>query len=470
MECRSEDKLDELRFNEYNNRKNMEVLTSKEEILKDNLEHTIFSWSKQSGLNPLNIERAKGVYIYERSGKKIIDFSSQLMNVNIGHGDPRITEAVVEQMKQVSYVHPGMITEARGKLGKKLSEITPGTLNRTFFTNGGTEAVEHAIKLARLHTGRHKIITLYQSYHGATYGALCAGGDPRGLPHDSQGVPNIIHVENPYFYRCPWNSKTPEECAENAAAHLERIIKYEGPQYIAAILMEGESGSSGCIKYPPGYWKKVKAICDRYGILTICDEVMSGFGRTGKWFGIDNHGVEPDMMCMAKGITSGYIPLGGLIVKEEIAKAFDNKPLPIGLTYSAHAVACAAANAVLDIYTSDKLVENAEKMGKYMDKRVAQLAEKHPSIGDFRNTGLLGCIELVKNRKTKEPMAPWNAAPNEMETMNKVAAKLTELGLFTFVRWNWIFTAPPLCVTSEQIDEGLDIISKAISIADEQCK
>jgi taurine--2-oxoglutarate transaminase len=366
-------------------------------------------------------------------------------------------------------VHPGMITEARGKLGKNLSEITPGSLNRTFFTNGGTEAIEHAMKLARMHTGRHKIITLYQSYHGATYGALCAGGDPRGHAHDSQGVPNIIHVENPYFYRCPWNSATPEECAERAADHLERIVKYEGPQYVAAIILEGESGSSGCIKYPPGYWKKVRAIADKYGILIICDEVMSGFGRTGKWFGVDHSGVVPDMMCMAKGITSGYIPLGGLIVKEEIAKAFDNKPLPLGLTYSAHAVACAAANAVIDIYKEDKLVENAAAMGKYMDQGVEKLKQKHVSIGDFRNTGLLGCIELVKNRKTKEPMAPWNAAPNEMEIMNKVAAKLTELGMFTFVRWNYIFTAPPLCVTKPEVDEGLDIISKAISIADEYC-
>ncbi|HEV7231352.1 MAG TPA: aminotransferase class III-fold pyridoxal phosphate-dependent enzyme [Bacteroidia bacterium] len=447
----------------------MEVLTSKDEILKDNLEHTIFSWSKQSGLNPLSIEKAKGVYIYDRSGKRYIDFSSQLMNVNIGHGDPRVTEAVVEQMKQVSYVHPGMITEARGKLGKNLAEITPGSLNRTFFTNGGTEAIEHAMKLARLHTGRHKIITLYQSYHGATYGALCAGGDPRGHAHDSQGVPNIIHVENPYFYRCPWNSATPEECAQRAADNLERIVKYEGPQYVAAIILEGESGSSGCIKYPPGYWKKVRAIADKYGILIICDEVMSGFGRTGKWFGVDHHGVVPDMMCMAKGITSGYIPLGGLIVKEEIAKAFDNKPLPLGLTYSAHAVACAAANAVIDIYKEDKLVENAAAMGKYMDQGVEKLKQKHASIGDFRNTGLLGCIELVKNRKTKEPMAPWNAAANEMEIMNKVAAKLTELGMFTFVRWNYIFTAPPLCITKAEVDEGLDIISKAISIADEHC-
>ncbi|MHB8261558.1 MAG: aminotransferase class III-fold pyridoxal phosphate-dependent enzyme [Bacteroidia bacterium] len=444
--------------------------TSKEEILKNNLEHTIFSWSKQSGLNPINISHAKGVYIYDRSGKRYLDFTSQLMNVNIGHGDQRVTEAVVKQMKEVSYVTPGMVTEARGLLGKKLAKITPGTLNRTFFTNGGTEAVEHAIKTARLYTGRHKIITLYQSYHGATYGALCAGGDPRGIPHDSQGVPNIIHVENPYFYRCPWNSKTEEECCDNAVAHMERIIKYEGVNSVAAILMEGESGSSGCIKYPKGYWKKVKAIAEKYGILTICDEVMSGFGRTGKWFGIDHHGVEPDILCMAKGITSGYIPLGGMIVTEKIATHFNDKPLPIGLTYSAHAVACAAANEVIKIYEEDNLIENAANMGHYIDKQVEKLKDKHPSIGDFRNTGLLGCIELVKNRKTKEPMAPWNAAPNQMEVMNKVAAKINELGMYTFVRWNWIFIAPPLIITKDQIDEGLDIISKAIAIADEHCK
>jgi taurine---2-oxoglutarate transaminase len=445
------------------------TISSKEEILQNNLAHTIFSWSKQNGLNPINIVSAKGVYLTDRSGKRYLDFTSQLMNVNIGHGDPRVTEAVVKQMAELSYVNPGMATEARGLLGKKLAEISPGTLNRTFFTNGGTEAVEHAIKLARLYTGRHKIITLFQSYHGATYGALSASGDPRGLPHDSQGVPNFIHVENPYFYRCPWNSKTPNECAENAAAHLERIVNYEGPNSIAAILMEGESGSSGCIKYPVGYWKKIKAIAEKHGILTICDEVMSGFGRTGKWFGINHHDVEPDIMCMAKGMTSGYIPLGGFIVKEEIVKAFEDKPLPIGLTYSGHAVACAAANAVIDIYEKDNLVENAKIMGEYLDSQVEKLKDKHPSIGDFRNTGLLGCIELVKNRKTKEPMAPWNATPNEMVIMNKVMAKLNELGMYTFVRWNWIFTAPPLIINKEQVEEGIDIISKAIAVADEYC-
>lgn len=442
-------------------------MIDKEEILKNNLKHTLFSWSKQSALKPINVERAEGVYFYDRDGKRYIDFSSQLMNVNIGHSHPKVREAVSEQMNEVSYVYPGMITKVRGDLGKKLAEITPGSLNRTFFTLGGADAIENAIKLARLYTGRHKIIAQYQSYHGATYGAFSAGGDPRKHLVDSQQMPNVVHIENPYFYRCPWKSSTLEECAHRCAEHVERIIKYENPDSVAAILMEGESGSSGCIKYPPGYWKLIKSIADKYGILIIDDEVMSGFGRTGKWFAIEHHGVEPDIMCMAKGITSGYIPLGAMIVKEEIAKHFDNKPLPLGLTYSAHAVACAAALAVIDIYENEHLVENAANMGHYMKQRVDKMKQKHPSIGDFRNTGLLGCIELVKDRQSKKPMAPWNAKPNEMEIMNKVAAKIQELGMFTFVRWNWIFTCPPLCITKTQIDEGLEIISNAITIADQ---
>ena len=442
---------------------------SKAEILKNNLDHTLFSWSKQSGLNPINVDRAEGVYLYDRDGKRYLDFSSQLMNVNIGHGDPRITEAVKRQMDQVSYVFPGMITDARGALGKKLAEISPGSLTKTFFTLGGAEAVENAIKLARMYTGRHKIITQYRSYHGATYGSISAGGDPRKFPVDNQGVPNMIHVENPYSYRCPWNTETPEECGEMAARNLEQIIKYENPDSIAAIMLEGESGSSGCIKYPPNYWKLVRKICDKYGILLIDDEVMSGFGRTGKMFAIENHGVEPDMMCMAKGLTSGYLPLGGVIVSDKIAKHYDDNPMVIGLTYSAHAVSCAAAVENIRIMEDEGMVENAAKMGRYIESRVEEMKDKHPSIGDYRNTGLLGCIELVKNRETKEPVTPWNAKPSEMEATNRMAAKVREAGMFTFVRWNWIFTAPPLIVTEEQIDEGLEIISQAISIADEYC-
>jgi len=448
----------------------METLESiTPEILENNLNHTLFSWSVQSGLNPFNIKSSKGVYLYDQEGKRYIDFSSQLMNVNIGHGDSRVKEAVMQQMEEVNYVFPGAITKIRGELGRELAKISPENLNKTFFTLGGADAIDNAVKLARAYTGRHKIISLYRSYHGSTYGAISAGGDPRKHAVDSQAAPNFIHVENPYFYRCPWNSKTLEECAENAAAHMERVIQYENPENVAAIILEGESGSSGCIKYPPGYWKRIKGIAEKYGILTIDDEVMSGFGRTGKWFAFEHHDVVPDMICIAKGLTSGYLPLGGIIVSDEIAHHFDNTPLPLGLTYSAHAVSCAAAKAVMKIYQTDGLFENALKMGSYIEQRIETMKDKHPSIGDFRNTGLLGCIELVKNRENKEPITPWNASPDQMEITNKIAAKIRELGMFTFVRWNYIFVCPPLIVTTEQIDEGLEIISKAISIADEYC-
>jgi len=439
------------------------------QIIKNNLDYTLFSWAKQGGLNPINASHAKGCYIYDREGKKYLDFSSQLMNVNIGHGDQRITDAVTKQMEEVSYVFPGMATDVRGKLGKKIAEITPGNLTKTFFTLGGAEAIENAIKLARIYTGRHKIITHYRSYHGATYGAISAGGDPRKFPVDDQAMPNVIHVENPYAYRCPWNSTTVEQCGELALAHLERVIKFENPQSIAAILFEGESGSSGCIKYPPMYLKHVREICDKYGILLIDDEVMSGFGRTGKMFGIDHHGVTPDIMCLAKGLTSGYLPLGATVVTDKIANYFNDIPMTIGLTYSAHPVLCAAALENLRIIEDENLVEQASETGKYLEAEVEKLKSKHPSIGDFRNTGLLGCIELVKNRDTKEPITPWNAGANEMEVTNKMAAKIRELGMFTFVRWNWIFIAPPLNVSKEEIDEGLEIISQAIAIADEYC-
>ena len=440
----------------------------KQQILQDNLDYTLFSWSKQAGLNPINVEYGKGVYLYDYDGKRYLDFSSGLMNVNIGHGHPRVTQAVVRQMEQISYVTPSCITKARGDLGKKLAEISPGNLTKTLFTVCGATAIENAIKLARLYTGRHKIIARYRAFHGASYGAMTAGGDPRKLASDSQQIPNIIHVEDAYCYRCPWGQEM-SSCKRECVLHIERVIEFEGPENVAAILMEGESGSSGCIKYPPDYWQKLRALCDKHGILLIADEVMSGFGRTGAWFGVDNYGVVPDMIATAKGITAGYIPLGALIVSDKIAEHYNDRPLMLGLTYSAHAVACAAGVEVLNIYEDENLLENAREMGKYVDEQVAELAKKHPSIGDFRNTGLLGCIELVKNRQTKEPMAPFNAKPNEMAIMNQVAAKIKDLGMYTFVRWNYIFVAPPLCVTKEQIDEGLAIISEAISIADEYC-
>ncbi len=442
---------------------------SKEEILKNNLDYTLFSWSPQAGLNPVNAERADGVYVYDRDGKSYIDFSSQLMNVNIGHGNKKVAEAVARQMGELSYVYPGMATEARGLLGKKLAAVAPGKLKKTFFTNAGAEAIENAVKLARMYTGRHKIISKYRSYHGATYGACTVGGDPRRFPMDRDRMPGVVHVEDPYCYRCPWSQKI-ESCNRECVEHIERVIQFEDPGSVAAILIEGESGSSGCIKYPSDYWQKLRKIADKYGILLISDEVMSGFGRCGQWFAVQNSGVEPDMICMAKGLTSGYVPLGGVIVSEAIAKFFDDTPMMIGLTYSGHAVGCAAGVACMEVYEEQNLIEKAKTTGAYIDQQVAKLKEKHPSLGDFRNTGMLGCIELVKNRDTKEPMAPWNAKAADMAVMSKVAGKIKELGMFTFVRWNWIFVAPPLTITNEEVDKGLDIISKAIAIADEHVK
>src|SRR5580698_682908 len=441
------------------------IHTETQEIIRDNQDHTLFSWSKQKGINPIAVKYGEGVYLYDYDGKRYIDFSSGLMNVNIGHGNQRVTRAVADQMQQVSYVTPSCVTKVRGELGKKLAEISPGNLTKTLFTVCGATAIENAIKLARMYTGRHKIIARYRAFHGSSYGAMTAGGDPRKLPADSQQAPNFVHVEDPYCYRCPWGKEI-ETCHRECVQHIERVIEFEGPGNIAAILMEGESGSSGCIKYPPDYLRKVRALCDKHGILLIADEVMSGFGRTGKWFASELHGIVPDMIATAKGITAGYIPLGAVIVSDKIADYYNDRVLWLGLTYSAHPVACAAGLEVMKIYEDENLIANAAAIGHYVDQQVAILQQRHPCIGDFRNTGLLGCIEVVKNRLTKEPMAPYNAKPEELTVMSQVAGKLRQLGMYAFVRWNYVFIAPPLSITREQIDAGLAIISDALTIAD----
>ena len=435
-----------------------------EEIMQDNQEYTLFSWSKQKGINPIAVKYGAGVYLYDYNGKRYIDFSSGLMNVNIGHGDQRITAAVVKQMQEVSYVTPGCVTKVRGELGKKLAQICPGDLNKAFFTVCGTTSIENAIKLARLCTGRHKILSRYHSYHGASIGAISASGDPRRIPVDVQQAPNFVHFDLPYLYRYEYGEAA---LLKDSVAQLERIIEYEGTNNFAAILLEGQSGTSGCFLYPDGFLKAVRELCNKYGILLIMDEVMSGFGRTGKWFGFQHHDIVPDMIAMAKGLTCGYLPFGCVMVSDKIASKYDDTVLPIGLTYSAHPVSCAAALETLKIYEEDNLIENAVAMGGYIDSKVEELKKKHPSIGDWRNKGLLGCLELVKNRTTKEPMAPFNAKPDEMAIMNKVSTKIRELGMYSFVRWNFVFIAPPLCITEAEIDEGLAITSEAIKIADE---
>ncbi|RYY39520.1 MAG: aminotransferase class III-fold pyridoxal phosphate-dependent enzyme [Chitinophagaceae bacterium] len=441
----------------------LDTRTESQQIVQDNLDYTLFSWSKQKGQNPLAIKYAEGVYLYDYDDNRVIDFSSGLMNVNIGHGNQRITEAVMKQMQEVAYVTPSCVTKARGELGKKLAEICPGDLNKAFFTLCGATSIENALKLARISTGRHKIITRYQSYHGASYGAASAGGDPRKLPMDSQQAPNFVHIDIPYGYRWEYGE---ENLLKECLQRFERTIAFEGPGNIAAILLEGASGSSGCFTYPKGFLKGIRKLCDQHGILLIMDEVMSGFGRTGKWFGFEHEDIVPDMICMAKGLTCGYLPFGCLMVTDRIASKFDDAMLPLGLTYSAHPVCCAAALETLKIYEDENLIENTRAMERYLNGRIEELKKQHPSIGDWRNQGLLGCLEIVKDRSTREAMAPFNAKPDEMVVMNKVAAKIRELGMYTFVRWNYVFIAPPLCVTKEQIDEGLAIISEALKIAD----
>ncbi len=438
-----------------------------EEIVRLNRDYTFFSWAAQGAVDPIPVVRAQGVYFWDANGKRYIDFSSQLMNVNIGHQHPKVVQAIKEQAEKLCYVYPGMATEPRGLLAEKLAQVTPGNLKKTFFCLGGAEANENAVKIARLYTGRYKIIARYRSFHGATYGAIALTGDPRRFPAEP-AMPGVIHVLDPYCYRCPFGW-TRETCHRECIAHVEEVIRLEGPETIAAVLLEGVTGSNGILVPPDDYWPRIREICDKYGILLISDEVMSGFGRTGKWFAVDNWNVVPDMITMAKGITSGYVPLGAVVVSEPIAQYFEDRTLWAGLTYSGHALACAAGLATLQVYEEDRLIENAAAMGKVLGQRLEDLKARHPSVGDVRYIGLFSVIEVVKDKATKEPMAPWNAKASEMGAMAKVSAFLRANGLYTFVRWNWIFVVPPLCITEAQLDEGLSIIDRALEIADAAC-
>ncbi|MGQ9594931.1 MAG: aminotransferase class III-fold pyridoxal phosphate-dependent enzyme [Anaerolineae bacterium] len=438
-----------------------------EEIVRLNREYTFFSWAAQGAVDPIPVVRAQGVYFWDANGKRYIDFSSQLMNVNIGHQHPKVVQAIKEQAEKLCYVYPGMATEPRGLLAEKLAQVTPGNLKKTFFCLGGAEANENAVKIARLYTGRHKIIARYRSYHGATYGAIALTGDPRRVPVEP-AMPGVIHVLDPYCYRCPFGW-TRETCHRECITHVEEVIRLEGPETIAAVLFEGVTGSNGILVPPDDYWPRIREICNKYGILLISDEVMSGFGRTGKWFAVDNWDVVPDMITMAKGITSGYVPLGAVVVSEPIAQFFEDRTLWAGLTYSGHALACAAGLATLQVYEEDRLIENAAAMGKVLGQRLEDLKARHPSVGDVRYIGLFSVLEVVKDKATKEPMAPWNAKASEMGAMANVAAFLRANGLYTFVRWNWIFVVPPLCINEAQLDEGLAIVDQALQIADAAC-
>ncbi|MGC1372569.1 MAG: aminotransferase class III-fold pyridoxal phosphate-dependent enzyme [Candidatus Sulfotelmatobacter sp.] len=434
---------------------------SGKDIVSLSRKHTLYEWSAQSKVDPIPVARAKGIYFYTPEGKRFIDFNSQLMSVNIGHGDERVIQAIADQAATLAYANPFMATEARARLGAKLAEITPGDIDTFFFTNGGADANENAIKLARFFTGRNKILARYRSYHGATAGAISLTGDPRRWAAEP-GIPGVVHVLDPYHgIERGWES------AESSLAMLEETIQLEGPQTIAAFILEPVTGTNGVLVPPDGYLEGVRRLCDKYGILMIADEVMSGFGRTGEWFACDHWKIVPDLMTMAKGLTSSYLPLGAVGMRHHIAQHFQDKVFYGGLTYNSHPMGCAAALATIRVYEEDRLIENAQKMGTVLSELLAALQAKHASVGAVRSIGLFGIVELIRSRKTKQPMAPFNGTSEEMVALGRF---FREQGLYTFVRWHTFFTNPPLCINEQQmraafaiIDRGLEITDKAVT-------
>jgi taurine--2-oxoglutarate transaminase len=437
------------------------------QIIDQNLEYTFFTWSVQSQVSPIPAARAKGVYFWDVDGKRYLDFSSQLMNVNAGHGNQKILAAAQEQMSSMAYAYPGLATESKGQLGQLLAEVTPGDLCKTLFTTGGGEANENAIKFARLYTGRHKLLARYRSFHGATAGALALTGDPYRLPVEPL-IPGVVHFMDPYCYRCPFGW-TRDTCHRECITHVEHVIAFEGPDNIAAIVLEGVTGSNGLIIPPDDYWPRIREICDEYDILLVSDEVMSGFGRTGEWFGVNHWRVEPDIITMGKGITSGYVPLGAVIVSRPIAEYFKDRRLPMGLTNSGHPVGVAAGVAAIEVYREEGLIENARAMGVNLKEGLEELKDKHPSVGDVRSIGLFSTIELVKDRETKEPLAPLPglaSSPKDANVAPRLSAALRDRGMHCFVKWNHMFPIPPLCITEAELRDGLDIIDQVLDIAD----
>lgn len=429
-----------------------------EEIVALSRAHTLFSWSVQGALDPIAIDHAEGVYLYTPEGRRILDFNAQLMSVNIGHGDKRVIAAITEQATKLQFVQPAFATEIRARLGAKLAEIMPGDMNKVFFTLGGAEAIENAIKLARHYTGKHKLLARYRAYHGATAGAMTLTGDYRRWANEP-GIVGVVRY--PDTHR--WGEKEPRPAAE-ALDGLEDVIKYEGAQTIAAIFLETVVGTNGILIPPDGYLEGVRDLCDTYGILMVCDEVMAGFGRTGKWFAVDHWGVTPDLMTMAKGLTSSYLPLGAVGMRDHIAQAMETKMFYGGLTYSSHPVSLAAALATIGVYEADDLLGNSARMGEVMRRHHEALAARHPSVGAHRNIGLFGILDLVRSQDPWTPMTPFNGTSDEMKAIGKY---FRDNGLYAMLANNSIHTNPPLCITEEQLAEGFAVIDKALDIADQ---
>ncbi|WP_257422681.1 aspartate aminotransferase family protein [Nocardioides carbamazepini] len=437
-----------------------------EAVVSDDRAHVFHSWSAQDRISPLPIAGGEGSRFWDYDGRTYLDFSSQLVNLNLGYQHPALVAAIQEQAARLCMVQPAFANDVRGEAARLIAERAPGSLNHVFFTNGGAEANENAIRMARLHTGRHKVLSTYRSYHGATAGAIALTGDPRRWPSEPS-IPGSVHFWGPYTYRSAFHSASEEEEGARALQHLADTIMVEGPATIAAVVLETVVGTNGILVPPPGYLAGVRELCDQHGIVLIADEVMAGFGRCGEWFAVDHWGVTPDLITFAKGVNSGYVPLGGVVISESIFDTFRERAYPGGLTYSGHPLACAAAVASIRVM-SDGVLDHVRAMGSdVIAPRLAELAARHPSVGDVRGLGMFWAIELVRDRATREPLVPFNAAGPDAEPMARFTAACKERGLWPFVHFNRTHVAPPCTTSQEELLEGLAILDEALDVADE---
>ena len=428
--------------------------------------HVFHSWSAQAGRSPLAIAGGLGSHVWDYQGRRYLDFSSQLVNTNIGHQHPRVVAAIQEQAAKLCTVAPQHANAARSEVAAMVCGLTPAGLDHVFFTNAGAEAVEHAVRMARLHTGRIKVLAQYRSYHGGTQTAVNLTGDPRRWAND-YGSAGAVHFFGPFLYRSPFHSSTEEQECSRALEHLEEVIAFEGPATIAAVILETIPGTAGIMPPPPGYLAGVRELCDRHGIMYIADEVMAGFGRTGRWFAYDHYDVTPDLVTFAKGINSGYVPLGALTVRQHVYEAIKDRFFAGGLTYSGHPLACAAAVASIEAFREEGVVENSAAMGEVLREELPKLQERHRSIGDVRGLGLFWGLELVRSRETREPLVPYNAGGDAAAPVTRMTKAALERGLYLFVHWNVVMIAPPLTITRDELDEGLAVLDDVLSIADE---
>lgn len=440
---------------------------SGESIKYNHCTYNLQSWSKQKGLDPIPIEKTDGIYMWDYDGNRYTDMSSQLVNLNVGHGNRAIIDAIKEQAEKYCYLSPSYGSEPRGELAKMIIELMPDNMGKVFFTNGGADANENAVKIARMFTGRQKVFSRYRSYHGSTYGAGNLTGEPRRYPLEP-GAPGFVKFFDPYIYRDNLPFKTEKEASEYYVAKLREQVIYEGADNVAAIVMETITGSNGVIIPPDGYLQGVRSICDEFGIMMICDEVMAGFGRTGKMFAFENFGVKPDIVTFAKGITCGYVQLGGVVVSKDIAAYFDDHLLSCGLTYSGHPLACAAGVACLNFYKDANILDNVNRSGAALAECLYTLKEKHSSVGDVRCIGLFSAIELVCDKESREPLVPYGKDPDGK--MKKLIGLLKEKGFMTYSHENMILISPPLIITPEQIREEMAKVDEVLFIADEMAE